>query len=142
MCSVVMKRAKSNYLVLSNVLTQTLPRTLLYDNSCNMAASAMLRVAWLLKKTRIVFDRFHSKCHTCSKYFDADGYLGLATHRSSSSESFNTGISKATHHMRYLKGTKLIPFLPIRFDLLNLAAHFKSKFDQIPDPRPLYRLYR
>jgi len=95
-----------------------------------MVASALIRLPWLLKYTRIVIDRFQNKGHTCSKYFDADSYIGFAHSRSSSAESFNARIGKATHHMRYLKGTNLIPFLRIRFALLNLCAHFKGTFNR------------
>jgi len=93
-------------------------------------ASALLRVPWLLQYTRIVIDRFHNTGHTCSKFFDADSYIGLNSHRSSTAESFNARISTSTHHMRFLKGDNLIPFLRIRFALLNLAAHFRSTFNR------------
>lgn len=74
-------------------------------------------------------DRFHYKSHKCCSFFDPDSYHGLDTQRSTTAESINARIKRAMHHMRYLGSDNLIPFLQIRFALLNIAALYQQRYD-------------
>jgi len=125
-----MTRAESTSLALSSILSHLSvpPRVLYYDNGCNLFASTLLRFPWLLHQCRIVVDRFHYKSHKCCAFFDPGSYHVLDTHRSTKAESFNARIARSVHHMRYLRGDNLIPFLQIRFALLNLAALYQQKY--------------
>jgi len=128
---IVMTRAESTSLALSSILSHLPipPRVLYYDNGCNLFASTLLRFPWLLHQCRVVVDRFHYKSHKCCAFFDPDCYYALDEQRSTTAESFNARIARSVHHMRYLRGNNLVPFLQIRFALLNLAALYQQHFD-------------
>lgn len=126
---VVLTRAESTACALSTVLThfQVPPKTVYYDNGCNMMSSALLRVPWLLHMTRIVIDRFHFKSHTCSAFHDANMYPSMDSDRTTSAESVNARIGRALPYMRYIGGDNFVPFLKVRFALLNLSTEFRNK---------------
>ena len=123
---IVMTRAESTSLALSAVLMflQILPEYIFYDNACNMMASAVLRIPWLMLLCYVLVDRFHYKSHTCSRLFDPDQYQALHKIKTSSTESIAARIKRSLYHMRYLKGEALVVFLNVRFALLNLVSNY------------------
>ena len=127
---VVMLQAESTAMALSAVLShfKTFPKTVYYDNACNLFLSTMLRVPWVLGKTRFLVDRFHFKSHTCSPYFDPDSYAAFDGDHTGTAESINARIDKTLHQIRYLRGDHLVPFLRARFAFINLAATFRAMY--------------
>ena len=125
-----MTRAESTSLALSSFLShfKVPPRTVYYDNACNLFLSVMLRVPWIMKHTRLEIDRFHYKSHTCSSYFDPDVYQVFDSHYTETAESIKSRIKKTIQQLRYMKSPHLIPFLRARFSFINLAAAFKEKY--------------
>ena len=71
---VVTLQAEPIAMALSELLShfKAFPKTVYYDNACNLFLSKMLRVPWVLGKTRFLVDWVHFKSHTCSSYFDPD----------------------------------------------------------------------
>ena len=128
---IVMTQAESTALALSSFLSHfpVPPKTVYYDNACNLFLSVMLRVPWVLKDTRLEVDRFHYKSHKCCSYFDPDVYPEFDTHYTETAESINARIKKTLQQLRYLKGNHLVPFLRTRFSFINLAATFKARYE-------------
>ena len=126
----IMTQAESTALALSSVLTHFAipPRIVFYDNACNLYKSVLIRVTWLLGKTRLIVDRFHYKSHKCCAYFNPDSYRQYDNERTETAESINARIEKGLKTIRYMKGEKLMPFLRVRFSLLNICACFKQQF--------------
>lgn len=50
------------------------PRTLWYDNACNLYDSGLLRTTFLLRSCYFIVDRFHYQGHTCGSHYNADRY--------------------------------------------------------------------
>lgn len=130
----IMTKPESTAIAGSSVVTHfpIPPRTIFYDNACNLFASMLSRIPWFLKLAKVVVDRFHYKGHKCCSFFDPDAYSKLDVDRTTSAESFNARIERAIHHMRYLSGSNLFSFLQVRFALLNLNAIYmqeKNKTD-------------
>jgi len=121
---IVMTRSESTALALSSVIMHfpVPPRTIYYDNGCNMAASVLLRMPWLLVMSFITVDRFHYKGHLCNARFDATRFPQLDDHRTSAAESINSNIKRALFHIRYLRGENLVTYLNVFFALLNLQT--------------------
>ena len=69
-------------------------------------------------------DRFHYKGHTCNYFFDGDRYRILDKIRTSAAEAINAKIKRALYFMRFLKGTLLVNYLNIRFELMNLCTKY------------------
>lgn len=129
---IVMTRAESVALALSSLLTHfpVLPRTIFYDNACNMFSSAILRVPWVFRQTRMAVDRFHYKSHKCNSLFNPDSYSDFDAHRTETAESINARIEKSLPYMRYLGTESLLPFLRVRFSLINLCALYQQTFNR------------
>jgi len=121
---IVMTRSESTALALSSAIMHfpIPPRTIYYDNGCNMAASVLLRLPFLLLIAFIIVDRFHYKGHLCNARFDANRFPQLDGHRTSSAESFNSSIKRALFHVRFLQGANLVVYLNVFFALLNLQT--------------------
>ena len=124
---IVMIRCESTALALASVLTnfQVPPRVVYYDNGFNLVRSIVTRAPWLLHCTKFVVDRFHFKSHTCCTYFDPDSYPWMDEDRSTTAESINARIERTVPFIRYVKGENLIPFLNVRFGLLNVATRYR-----------------
>ena len=129
---IIMTRAESVSLALSSLLTHfpILPRMVYYDNSCNMFSSAVLRVPWIFRQTRMAVDRFHYKAHKCNALFNPDSYSNLDAHRTETAESINARIEKSLPYMRYLGTDNLLPFLRTRLSLINLCAVHQQKYNR------------
>ena len=126
---VVMKKPESTEVALDSILThfRIPPRVIFYDNACNLYASALLRVPWLLNQTRFLVDRFHYKSHTCSTFFDPSSYRELDLFKTTGEESINARIEKVLCFLRYLRGKNYVPFLRARFALLNLGSIIREE---------------
>ncbi len=103
-----------------------LPRTVYYDNACNLSKSIILRAPWVLKETRLCCDRFHYKSHACPSVFDPDSYKSLDRHRTSSAEAVNSTWATSRNHIRFLDGTNLMPFIIAKSVFINLRAMFRE----------------
>ena len=103
---VVTKKPESTEVALNSILThfQIPPRVVFYDNACNLFASAILRVPWLLNLTRFLVDRFHYKSHVCSSLFDPSSYRDLDMFKTTGAESINARIEKVLYFLRHLRG--------------------------------------
>ena len=121
---IVMNKPESTEVALNSVLThfKIPPRVVFYDNACNLFASALLRVPWLLNLSRFLVDRFHFKSHNCSTFFDPSSYRDLDVFKTTGAESINARIEKVLHFLRHLRGGNYVPFLRARFALLNLGS--------------------
>lgn len=60
-----------------------LPKTVYYDNACNLPPSIALRFPWILVSTTPLCYRFHYKSRTFPMGFDPDSYFSLDRHASS-----------------------------------------------------------
>ena len=131
---IVMVRAESTALALTSVLTNfgIPPRVVYYDNGCNLVKSILTRAPWLLHVSKFVVDRFHFKSHTCSEIFDPDAYHLMDTDVTTTAESINARLEKTVPYLRYVSGENFIPYLNIRFALLNIATRYR-KMHQIED---------
>lgn len=120
---VIMTQAESTALALTSILTHfgVPPRSVFYDNSCNLFISFMLRVPWLLGRTRLTVDRFHYKSHKCCSYINPDSFRQFDMQRTETADSINARIEKSLTSIRYLNGDNLMSFLRVRFSLLNRA---------------------
>ena len=127
---VIMTRAESTALALSAIMMYfpVPPSVIFYDNACNTLAAALLRLPWLLLFVYIIVDRFHYKVHSCNALFDADHYKQLDNVKTSVVEAINSIIKRSLYNMRFLKGDVLVPYLNVRFALLNLNAKYYEKF--------------
>lgn len=127
---VIMTQAESTALGLSSIIAhfQVPPRVVYYGNGCNLFASALMRVPWLLHFTRIVVDSFHFKGHTCSSFFDPDYYKSNDGQRSTTAESINARLEKSLSFLRYVKGEIYVSYLSARFAAVNLASMFRRKY--------------
>ena len=103
-----------------------LPDVVYYDNACNLARSIILRCPWVLKETRICYDRFHNKSHTCSSAFDPDSYPAFENHKTSGAESMNSRWATSRTHIRFLNGENLIPFITANATFLNIRAMYRD----------------
>ena len=142
---IVMVRCESTALALTSILTnfQVPPRVVYYDNGCNLVRSVLTRAPWLMHTTKFVVDRFHFKSHTCCIYYDPDSYPWMDEDRSTTAESINARIEKTVPFIRYVKGENLIPFLNIRFALLNIATRYRRQYatDDLEDA-DLWQFFR
>ena len=125
-----MLQAESTAMALSAVLShfKTFPETVYYDNACNLFLSKMLRVPWVLEKTRFLVDGFHFKSQTCSSYFYPDAYAAFDGDHTETAESIIARIEKIVQQIRYLCGNHLVPFLRALFAFINLAATFRETY--------------
>ena len=130
---VVMKKPESTEVALTSILThfRVPPRVVFYDNACNLFASALQRVPWLLHLSRMLVDRFHYKSHTCSSLFDPSSYRDLDAFKTTGAESINARIKKVLFFLRYLSGKNYVPFLRSRFALLNLGSMIRDETGKI-----------
>lgn len=130
---VIMTKAESTALALSSIISHfpAPPRSIVYDNGCNLYSSTISRLPWILAVTRIIVDRFHYKSHRCPIIFDADSYEAYNETRTESAESINARIKKTGAYIRYLRSDNYMAFLQVRFALLNLAAYFHSVYRRV-----------
>ncbi len=125
----VMNSSESLSIATSTILSRfsALPRTIFYDNSCNLTKSLVLRFPWVLNESRIVCDRFHYKSHTCSSAYDPDSYPFLDWHQTSGAESLNSRWASSRSHIRFLNSDNLMPFLTSKAIFINLRAMMRQK---------------
>lgn len=106
------------------------PRTLWYDNGCNLYYSALLRTPFLLRMCNIIVDRFHFKGHTCSNHYNADRYESLVEQRSVAAEVLNSVLEKSAGFIRYLNGRNIKPYLQIMFSLHKFSSIVKDHLNR------------
>lgn len=104
------------------------PRTMWYDNACNLYDSAILRTPFLLRSCFLVVDRFHYQGHTCSNHYNPDRHKVLIMQRSVAAEVINSVMDKSFGFIRYLKGENIKPYLRILFALHNFGSMLKDEF--------------
>lgn len=102
------------------------PRTIWYDNACNMYDSALLRMPYLLRTCYLMVYRFHYHGHTCSNHFNPNRYLTLLKQRSTAAEVLNALLKKFCGFIRYLKRQNVKPYLRILFAIHNFKSLVKD----------------
>lgn len=91
----------------------------------------------------VQIDRFHCQHHSCLEYFNPSMYPCIEHMKTMGAESINARIKKAKHHMRYLRGDNFVPYLRVRFALLNLKASFQALYSRAdPEEEDLPQYYR
>lgn len=106
------------------------PRTLWYDNACNLYNSALLRIPFLLRSCFPVIDRFHYQGHTCSNYYNPDRYKTLVQQRSVAEEVMNAVLHKSVGFIRYLKGENIRPYLKAMFAVHNFKSMLRDELNR------------
>lgn len=134
---IVMTKPESRSLALTSVLSsfQVPPRVVYYDNACNLVASTILRLPFLLHTTRFLVDRFHYKSHVCSEFFYPDSYRTHDADRTTTAEAINSRLERVVPFLRFVNGDLLVPHLSIRFALLNIATQYRREYgkDELED---------
>lgn len=142
---VILKQNESISAALSTVLTHfpVPPRTVWYDNACNLYDSAITRIPWYLRWTRFMVDRFHYIGHTCSNMYNGDLQIILDEDRTVAAEVINSLIDNGTTHIAYLEGRNVIPFMKLLFAQVNGLAHVKDFLNRSDvEDEDLLQLYR
>lgn len=98
------------------------PRTLWYDNSCNIYDSALLRTTFLLRSCQLVVDRFDFQGHTCSNCFNLDRYNLLRYQRSVAAEVINSVLERSASFIRFIRGDNIRIYLRVMFALHNFTS--------------------
>ena len=126
---IIMTQAESTALALSSILTHfgVPPRAVFYDNACNLLKSVLIRVPWLLGRTRLAVDRLHYKSHKCSAYFNPDSCRQFDMPRTETAESINARIERSLISVRYVKGDKLM-FFCVHCLQCSIFQHRFSKY--------------
>lgn len=102
------------------------PRHVWYNNACNVFDSAITPIPWFLRSTMFVVDRLHFTAHTCSNVFNGNVHRVLDAVRSAAAEVINSMIDKCVHHISYLKGDKILPFVKVLFGTINACAYVRG----------------
>lgn len=139
----LLRECESISAALSCILTHfdVPPRTVWYDNGCNLYDSACIRIPWLLRWTWLVVDRFHYTGHNCSNIFNADAHRSLDADRSVAAEVINSLIDNGVAHITFLEGRNVMPFMKAVFAYINAAAHIRDKLrrDDLEDEDILHQ---
>lgn len=121
-------------------------RVTFYENVCNLVASDLFRLPWLLFMSLVVLDSFHYKGHTCSRFYDVYRYEALDVLNTSTEEAIDWKIKSALSHMRCL-AANMDKYLKMGFSLLNIITnHYeltvKQDVEGVELTIKLRRLYR
>lgn len=125
---IVMTHNETTALALSTVASffEILPENMFYDNGCNLRRGIITRLAFLFRYFKVLIDRFHFKSHICATVFDPTAYPRLDYERTSTAESINAVLAETRKHVRFLRGSNLIPFLRARMAILNIISYLRS----------------
>lgn len=128
----LISEVESLAMAISTVLAFLLfpPRTLWYDNACNLYDSAILRTPFLLRTCFLIVDRFHFQGHTCSNHYNPDRYKILIRQRSVAAEVLNSVLEKSAGFIRYLAGENIKPYLRILFAMHNYSSMLKDQLNR------------
>lgn len=106
------------------------PRTVWYDNACNLYDYTLLRAPFLLRTCRLIVDRFHFQGHSCSNHYNPDRYESLVDERSVAAEVMNSVLEISASFIRYLKGENKRTYLRILFTMHNFAYNLKDDLNR------------
>ncbi len=105
----VMDHAEGVSTAMSYILSRfkILPKTVYYENACNMSHPIVLRFPWMIERIRLLCERLHYLSHTCCNTFDPDS----DEHKCSNAESQNRVLGYSKVHLRFVKGEIIRPFI-------------------------------
>ena len=96
------------------------------DNGCNPRRGIISRLSFLFCYFKVLINRFHFKSHICETVFDPTAYPLLDFGRTSTAESINALLAEKRKHVRFLRGSNLIPFLRARMAIVNIMSYLRS----------------
>lgn len=128
----LIKEVESIAMAISTVLAYLTfpPRTLWYDNCCNLYDSDLLRTPFLLKSCLMVVDRFHFQGHSCSNQFNPNRYDLLRNQRSVAAEVMKAVIERSAGFIRYLRGENIRTYLRVMFAIHNFISIVKDDLNR------------
>lgn len=128
----LIKECESIAMAISTVLAflNFPPRTLWYDNACNLYDSVLLRTPFVLRSCYFIVDRFHFQGHTCSNHYNPGRYKSLLEQRSVAAEVLNSVVDRSAGFIRYLHGENVRPFLRVMFALHNFHSMVKDRLNR------------
>jgi hypothetical protein len=119
---IVQKEPESLTMVFEAIVTRfkIMPKTIIYDNGCNLYEYIQNRLPQLFSKTQVLVDSFHYHSHTaCAPTFDSNQNFVAKSFNSSLCEQKNKKIKKAkptTPFMRYRTFAAFLRFMVYRLN--------------------------
>ncbi|XP_066304517.1 uncharacterized protein [Branchiostoma lanceolatum] len=109
---------------------KTAPRTIVYDNACQLHRYVMNRDPHFFKKTQFLVDRFHWKGHVgCSLGYCMDSYsasVDIRTINSQVNEQANSGLARMKSQLSYMKPPNFMFHASLFLAVRNMDARRKT----------------
>ena len=81
---------------------ETVPKTIIYDNACNLHSYFLNRDPVSIRSTRFVVDGLHWKNHTCSPAYNSKQYPNLMSVNTQVVEKTNSTLKKLRTQISYM----------------------------------------
>ncbi|XP_066277571.1 uncharacterized protein [Branchiostoma lanceolatum] len=109
---------------------KTAPRTIVYDNACQLHRYVMNRDPHFFKKTQFLVNRFHWKGHVgCSLGYCMDSYsasVDIRTINSQVNEQANSGLARMKSQLSYMKPPNFMFHASLFLAVRNMDARRKT----------------
>ena len=102
---------------------------IVYDNSCTVWSSIVMRMPWLLHISKIVVDKFHYPSHICTSLYDSQCFPAMRSFPTSGAESVNVRIARFINFSQYLTGDNLVRFMTASFSFHNFSVELLWKYE-------------